>query len=230
MADIDINPNFSSSPFENSYFHHQSEFSPEKLLYDSLLAESIAKFGVPSVFYITQYTNSDYNDIFGEDINQQVLRSFNIMMNLELPLEEEIFEKYGIAGLDVPTAYCSIKAFTLASSYISSGSEYVSAFAPYVPKAGDFVKTVYSPVMYRIVSVKTKSDQFLQTPHSYKFILKVAQDEHLTVDPSLSGDDIAKLMDIEDIFNISGAIDREKGTVLYDDSQETPPDNPFNNW
>jgi hypothetical protein len=230
MADININPNFDSSFAPNSYFRHQQEFSADKLLYDSLVAESYNKMGVPATFYNTSVNFSDYNDIFGEDIDVNVNRSFNIMISLELPEYEEIFSKYGIENLDAPIAYCSIAAFKKSSEYQLSGTEYISGFAPVTPKAGDIVKPTYSGTFYKIVNVKVEQNQFLQSNHSYRFTMKVMGDEHMTVDPTLSGDSISTLMDIPDIFSISGAIEREKVDVLFDGSQEKPIDNPFSEW
>lgn len=230
MSDINVNPYFSSNPFPNSYFQIQPQYSADKLLYDSLCAEMYAKKGVPSKFYVTSYDISDFNDIFGEDINVNVNRSFDVMIFLELPNHEEIFSKYGIEGLDNPIAYCSIAAFTKASEYILSGTEYISAFAPVIPKANDIIKPTYSETFYKIVNVKVEQNQFLQANHSYRFTLKVMGDEHMTVDPTLSGDSIATLQDIQDIFNISGAIDAEKGAVLYDDSGETRSGDEFGGW
>lgn len=226
----DINPYFSSDAMPNEYFNHQGEYSADKLLYQSLLAENYNKNGVPCVFYVTDY-NTSHDKIFGEDSNRHVIRSFDFMAMFELPFSVELFSKFGIEGMDNYTADVSIAHFNVASTYgISGAISGADLYPSHIPVAGDIVKSKYNETYYEIILVKKQEVQFLQLQHSYRFTMRVLADNHLTVADSLSGDSLSSLMDIADIYNISGAIDIEKQDVLYDGSGEKAKQDPFSAW
>ena len=68
--------------------------------------------------------------------------------------------------------------------------------------------------------------------HTYDLFVKVLRDEHMSVAPSMSADEITAHTDVDpDIFNLSGDIDREKGSILYNTSGDTvDPNDPFGGW
>lgn len=232
-----INPLFESSAIPNEYFNFQPKYQAEKLLYDSIITEAYNKFGVPMVYYCVDY-DTNYDEIWGEDMDRLIERKFNCMVYYELQEEIELFTKFGIDGIDNFHMYISMSHISAASTYDSNSysitgvSATEGTFTTYTPKRGDIMKSIYNNRYYEIVNVQAEQEQFLQKKHSWDLIVKIRKDNHMSVSPSLSGDAINAITDMQnDIYDISGAIDREKKDILYTPTAgERPSADPFNGW
>lgn len=215
----DVNPNFDSNAMPNSFFNIQQEYSDDKKLYDSLLTEGYNKYGVPSTFYVTDY-NVNHDVIFGEDMDKHIIRKFNVMTYFELQPELEKFSNFGIEGLDNFSMWISKSHFKVASTYGTTGE---GEFDSHVPMVGDILKTEFNDYWYEIINVNEQTEEFLQSKHSYELFVRVLRDEHLTVSPSLSGDEINDHENLDDIFDMTEDINTEKTDVLYDQSGSSDP-------
>ena len=218
---------------ENHFNFQSNKYDSDRNLYDKLLAESYNHNGVPVDFYITSY-DTKYDAIFGEDNNKRVVRKFPLMIFYELPNEEELWNQWGIEGMDNFHMFCSKKHFEVASTigFSGSGDEIVyDSFDSYKPIVGDILIPKYNKYMYEIVDVREEESMFLQNKHSWDFIVRAYKDEQLSVSDSLSGDFIKDYISQDDILNISGDIDNEKSDVLYNTSGDSEDVNdPLGGW
>lgn len=224
----------------------------DRLLYDKVLAEGYNNFGVPMVYYVVSYDTTQ-DEIFGEDNVRNAERKFSVMAYYELPREEELWTKFGIEGIDNFHMYLSKKSFEAESTtaLVTSGAyslAFSSAFdrvgvdndngtlvydtyPSYIPKVGDIIKAEYNDYYYEIVDVGEESEMFLQSKHSWDFIVRPYKDEHVTVSGTLSGDDLSNFTSQDDMLEINDVVDTKKDGVLYEPpGTEEDPNDPFGTW
>jgi hypothetical protein len=156
------------SRLKNAYFHIQDEYDNEKLLYELLVNEAYNQHGVCMTYYVISYDTSA-NEVFAEDGTREVDRFFKFMAFYELPREEQLFTKFGIAGLDNFHIYISKRLFETASKY--NCNEAPNKFSSITPRVGDIIRSTYNNYLYEIVSVKDTEQQFLQEQHTWDIIV-----------------------------------------------------------
>jgi hypothetical protein len=198
---------------KNTYFHHQDDYSNEKMLYDLLVTEAYNLHGVCMTYFVTSYNTSGTNVIFAEDQNRNVLRFFDFMSYYELPKEEKLFEKYGIAGLDNFHIYISTRHFQTASTCDNNGT--VGINTAIQPKVGDFIQANYNNFVYDILSVKETVLQFLQGQHSWDIIVKPYINNNITANISTSAMNVSAILNPPEIFDIGNIINNKKDQIIY---------------
>lgn len=199
--------------------HFSSAYDNERKLYDLLITEAFNNHGVCCSYYPVSI-NTSYDKVFGEDMSQQIERSFEVMAYFDLPRETKSFSTQGQLWVDKFHIFISKRHFAAAS-----GS--------YLPKIGDLIKSQYNDVYYEILSVKAEEEQFLQAKHSWDLTVRVYVDKHQTVNPATSADmgSLPSYVDQSDTFNIGEWLNNEKGNVLYTPgATECAPKDPFNDW
>lgn len=238
-VDISLNGWFESSTvledyqeydaMPNQFFQEEdTEYDVESNLFSLLATESINMHGVPMVYYITSF-NTSYDKLLGEDNNRNITRNFDMMAVYELPNEEEIWNTWGIEGIDNFHIEISMRHFETASQYNPSGTRKV--YQSYTPKEGDVLKAKYNDYFYEIVTVKKTKGQFLSRQHLWDIIVKPKRDEHMSVSATIpANDDIRQIEAIFDVFNVSATIENEKPGKLYDNSGNQQSDSLFGNW
>jgi hypothetical protein len=219
---------FSALP--NNYFQEEAkEYDRESLLFDLLYTEAINLNGVPMVYYINSY-NTKYDKTFGEDNNRNVIRNFNVQAYYELPNEDQLWNSFGIEGIDNFHVQITMRHMEAASQFNSNGTS--KRYPSYIPRQGDYMKAKYNEYFYEIVTVKEQVGQFLKRQHVFDLICRPMRDEKLSVSASVTNTDtIRNINDIEDIFDITPEIEREKSKDMYQPkSGESSPDPLFGTW
>jgi len=209
-------------------------YDGEDAIYQSLVEESINTAPIPAVFYVISYDTS-HDEINGEAPTKKIIRKFDFNgYNEELPRDEMMRSNGygGMFGLDRFTLYVSINHFRTQSMKDYLGNAMV--YPEYIPRSGEFVLLKYSNKYYEIVSVEDVTSITLQRKNTYTFMLKVYEDDHAQMIPSTSAsmkDDIMKVIDIDDIFDVSDLVDQEKESILYKPAvDEEEPQDPFVGW
>jgi hypothetical protein len=221
----------SCQPNFNSFNRGSDCKSKEREFYSGLVSDAINTAPVPVNYYVVDY-NVDYDKLFGEDRDRTILRKFVVNTTFNLPTERDMITIDGIEGLDSFHMYSSISHFTLASTY----SDGVSAVHPvYVPKVGDIIQAQYNELYYRILNVKKTTEQFLQKPHTWDFLVSPYRDNHLNLSDSISADDIGEFVNQDDYLQINDFIDDEVSNIIITSSDDilngiTPPNDPFGGW
>lgn len=213
---FDSFPRIDSGPW---FSHFTSAYDNERKLYDLFLTEAFNLHGV-CCDYFEISVDTSYDKVFGEDMNQMIVRNFEIMAKFDLPRETKSFSTQGQLWLDKFHIYISKKHFASASS-------------EYLPKIGDIIRSQYNDVYYEVLSVKAEEEQFLQAKHSWDLTVRVYVDKHQNVNPATSADmgSLPSYVDNTDLFNIGTWINNEKGNALYTpDPTECSVKDPFNDW
>lgn len=218
------------SALPNSFFREESSsYDRESRLFSLLYTEAINMHGVPMVYYVNSY-DTTYDKIFGEDNNRNILRNFNVQAYYELPNEDELWSRFNIEGIDNFHIQITMRHFDEASRYNSQGTS--RTYTPYLPKEGDFLKAKYNDYFYEVVTVKQQVGQFLKRHHVWDLIVRPMRDENLSVSATIpSTDYIRSVQAIDDIFNVSASVAREKPRDLYQPgTTESSPDPLFGSW
>ena len=217
---------------QNDFFNKQSDcYDGEKELYDVIEMCAWNLFGVDCSYYVVDY-NTSFDPFFGEDGDRTITRTFPITASLDLPMEDDMGTRFGIEGLDSVEMFVSMMHF----DYVSTLSGDTSGVYPaYIPKEGDILKTDYNGKYYEIMNVKDTTEQFLQASHTWKFITRRYRDLNFNLSATVSGDDIAQYVQMDDMFNITSAIDSAKTSILITSADDInnnnlPPNDPFGNW
>lgn len=229
MSSISAFDAFSRIPSNQFFNHLNPNYNNERILYDLVLTEGYNKHGVCCSYIVLSY-NTSYDKIFQEDNNRRIERRFDCMGYFDLPYETRTFSN-SIGWSDVFHIYVSKRHLSAASKidYVTKLSTYDS----YNPKVGDILETAYNGVFYEIISVKAQEEQFLQQTHSWDFVVRVIRDKSFQFNPATSGtiQDLSQYMGQEDVFDIGGFIENNKGEVLFNSpSTECSPKDPFNDW
>jgi hypothetical protein len=205
-----------------SYFVKTSpQYENEKHLYDLLLAESYNKMGIRGQYYITTY-DTTADKIYGEDGNRRFTRKFDIMVYYELPKELELWSKFGIEGLD------NFKMFVSKLHYKAARTNGNNVYD--VPRVGDVINIVYNNRYYEIIDISEEEEIFLQRKHSWTLTVQVFKDDHMSLDSSLSADDLSQYINQNDIFDLSATIDNKKTDILYKPPITEVNEDPLANW
>ena len=159
----------------NTYFNYNSDcYANEKLLYNKITSEAFDQHGVKGDWYVVDYSTNN-EKIFGEDLDKHITNNFPVKVYMEAPMEERQYNQFGMEDLDNFVAYCNMLQF----EKYSNG---------YVPKYGDIFRPYYNGVFYEIINVYNTDDQFLNTPHTWRFTLRVWRNNMLTTDNSVTGE------------------------------------------
>lgn len=209
--------NFASFKRVNDSVYFQpltSGYNKESLLYDLLNTEAFNMHGVTSTFYVTSQ-NTSYDEIYGEDMDREIIRKFDMMIYYDLPKETHIFQAYGVDYEDVFHAYATKRHFSEVSKMNSAGTSAI--YSSYEPKIGDLVKPKYNSFYYEVVSVKEEEQQFMQRKHSWDMILRAFRPNHQKVSSEVSAtnDQLNVILSAGDLFNIASTIETEKVDILY---------------
>jgi hypothetical protein len=218
---------FSDMPDPVFFNEENTAYDSEKNLYDLLITEAYNKNGVKMQYYVVSL-NTNYDKIYGEDLNRMVERKFNVQTYYELPQENEYWSRFGIEGIDTFSMFVSKRHFQTASTYDSIGNPNI--FSACVPKVGDIIKASYNNYFYEIITVKQQQQQFHKTSHSWEFIVKPMKDEKHGVEANMTNDDINDFMNISDIFDTSATVTDYIKEKLYNNPTEQQPNDPNAFW
>lgn len=217
------------------YFDPLSDcYAGENELYQSLVEESYNTAPVPSVFYVISY-DTDFDKVTGENPSVTIVRKFNFNGYCEeLPNDTVMYSNGfgGVQGLDQFRLYVSKKHFAKQSQkdYLDNALVYPE----YIPRGGEYVLLKFNNKYYEITRVKDTDEMNYQRNNTWTFFMKVYEDDHAVFIPSTSASmevDIMKVVDMDDIFNISDVIDEEKEDILYKpEIDEEEPQDPFVGW
>ena len=215
----------------SNYLGSVGNYNNERELFDLMVTEAYNKHGVCMDFYVTSYDKS-YDKIWGEDNNRRYERRFQIMTFYNLPREEKLWSKFGIEGMDSFSVYVSKRHFWEASQFNDIQTN-PKAFAPYIPKAGDYIIAKYNKYIYEIVEVKDEIMMNLMSKqHVWEFLVKPFKDEKIATTPNTSAAPIADFTNKKtDKFDIKQTIDDKKTSVNYQPKPtECAPRDPFTGW
>ncbi len=215
----------SSTP--NQYFNFRGGcYDNEKYLYGKVITEALDMHGVKCDYYVVDYSLNN-EQLFGEDNDRHITRQMKIKVYFETPPEARKYSQWGIEDIDTFEMHVPKLAF---SKYTDS----------YEPKYGDFIRPHYNGIIYEITDVIDTTEQFLNTQHSWKFTVKVWENNMHTTTAAVSaentetydGDDITPIAEYtengSDILKQNDLIEEEKEDVLYDDINNN--NNPFGDW
>ena len=212
---------------ENPFFSvwGEGECDNESSLYDDLNTEQINNFGVPTDYYILEYS-TDNQRIFGEDNDQTYLRKFPLMVQFELPEDAATSSLFGIEFKQMFVMQVSIKHFKYSSTW--DGCQHSYEINPeHEPQRGDIIFTSHNKTFYEIIDVKASFAQFLQQVHSYSLTVRVYVKNSQSVSSELEEDPFGRLVNSPDMFDQNTLIDEIK------DGYVIPPDlgnNDLGNW
>ncbi len=204
---------YSAMPSSNFFQEETQDYDRESRLFELLYTEAINMNGVPMIYYQNSF-NTSYDKTFGEDNNRNILRNFNVQAYYELPNEDEMWGQFSNFGIDNFHIQITMRHFEAASQFNSQGTAKV--YPAYIPLEGDYLKAKYNDYFYEITKVKQQVGQFLKRQHVWDLIVKPMRDEKLSVSASIASDDFIRNIEaIEDIFNVSASVEREKPIKLY---------------
>ena len=204
----------------------------ESEMFDGILQDAYNTAPVPINYYVTDY-NVDYDKIFGEDNDRNIVRTFKMNAQYDLPSEDENLTINGIEGIDTFKVNVSMKHFTSASTYDENGNPNI--YSSYKPKAGDVFQAEYNGMYYEILHVKKTINQFLQRAHSWEFAARRYRDIHFSLSSSTSADSISAFTDQKDYLEINDFIDTSKQSIIITSANDVangrePPNDPFGGW
>ena len=215
------------TPMPNSYFHFQAnpDYDSDKELYRNLLAEGLNIYGTPMTYYVVTFDTS-YDLLFGEDNNRRIARKFPIMARFDLPKEVDAYAKFGLENLDNFEMFVSKKHFSTASKYNTDGTSLyppetatsaTSAYSSVRPKFGDIIKGDYNDIYYEVVDVGEEEEMFLQTKHSWRFLVRIFRDDKLSLSATTSANmtEISAVSDIDDIFEVNDYLTSASESIIY---------------
>jgi len=227
----DIPNEYITKCVNSSYAGSVGNYNNERELFDVLVTEAYNKHGVCMDYYVTSYDKS-YDKIWGEDNNRRYERRFQIMAFFNLPREEKLWSKFGIEGMDSFSIYVSKRHFWESSQYNDIQTN-PKAFAPYIPKAGDYIFAKYNKYCYEIVEVKDEiMMNLLSKQHVWEFLVKPFKDEKIATTSITSAAPIADFTNKKtDKFDIKQTIDDKKTSVNYQPKpNECESRDPWANW
>lgn len=227
----DIPNEYITKCVNSSYAGSVGNYNNERELFDLVVTEAYNKHGVCMDFYVTSFDKS-YDKIFGEDNDRRFIRRFEIMTFFNLPREEKLWSKFGIQGMDSFSMFASKRHFWEASQFNDIQTN-PKAFAPYVPKAGDYIYAKYNKFIYEIVEVKDEvMMNLLSKQHVWEFLVKPFKDEKIATTSLTSASPISQFTNKKtDKFDITQTINDKKEAVKYQPKPtECNPKDPWGNW
>jgi len=190
-------------------------YNNERRLFDKVISESIKQHGVCLDYYVTSHDVS-YDKVWGEDNNRRMIRKFQFNGFYTLPIEEKVWGKFGITGMDTFSMFVSKLHFEGVSKY--NFDRTVRQYESYVPMVGDLIRADYNKYIYEITEVKEETSMFLLSKqHVWEFVVKPFKDEKISIDVGdVTMEEIRPYTDKDsDIFDVTDKIDEKKTDVLY---------------
>ena len=195
------------------------QYFSERRLFDLWITEAYNKHGVSMIYYPVSF-DTNYDKLYGEDLDRKVIRKFDLMVFYTLPRVEKLWSKFGIEGMDNFSMFCGKKHFQIASQYEYTQTS--AAYSAYVPKIGDIIRAKYNNYYYEIIDIKEESGQYLQSPqHLWEFLVKPYRDTRLGLSATTSGSmsgtgDIGTIVNrTPDIFDIKTDIAQKVSAIDY---------------
>lgn len=203
------------SSLPNDYWDNDSDCKDnDKSLYNSLQMQLINSYGSDLTYYSTDY-NTDYDKIFGEDMDRHVLDSYDpVMATFSIPEEQLSYEKFGIFGIDEFHIFINKTHFEYATS-------------SYDIKRGDLISINGKDMVYEIMSTKDKVNQFMQEQYTWDLTVRPFRDNKLTLSPNVSASLLSAYVDTNDILEVNTVVDNEVSAISYNtsgDSKAPPSD------
>ena len=203
--------------------------------YDSertMLAMQVTEFynnrGVKSEFYATTQ-DTKYDPLFGDDDDRRIERKFELMIFYNYPKEEKLWTSFGIEGLDNFSMFCSKEHFNAMCVTDENGDDVYDII---VPKVGDLIRVEFNNYIYEITEVKDEAAMWLQSKqYSWEFVVKPFINEHLGTEDLPVDDEVRKVIETSDTFDISQDLDDAVEEIKYEPEGEYDIDfDPFGNW
>lgn len=207
------------------------DYNRERELYDIVLTEAYNKHGICLEYYVTSFDTS-YDKVWGEDNNRTFTRAFQCMGFFELPQEERMWTKLGIAGMDEFSVYIAKRHFRDASKFNYAQTN-PNAYNSYLPKIGDYIISKYNKYIYEVVDVKDEAMMFMQSKqYVWDLIVKPFKDEKIQTNAETSATTIADFTNKEnDIYDQTSEVDTRKTNVIYTPKpSEQSINNGFSGW
>lgn len=234
---------YNDKPPFKKYFNHVLDpcYNNEKLMYDKLVTESFNQHGVKCIYYVVDW-NTEYDRVYGEDLDRTIERKFMVMTYFMLPPEDRLISVFAIENTDNFKMWASKIHFAAASTTRVTSNKFgrTRGCEPeYKPQAGDIIKSTANNVYYEILNVKdaVEKNQFLQHKGVWEMDVRVYRDLHYNINPSTSASlaDITPFTDQDDYLAINDVIDTEKQDIIITSADDIangckPPNDPFGNW
>lgn len=208
-------------------------YDGENAVYQSLLEETYNAAPIAAVFYVVAFDTS-HDPVNGENPTRKIMRKFNFNgWTDNLPGLDVSFST-GFGGMRYMEKFrlnISKTHFRKQSKKAPDDGE--SIYPEYIPRGGEYIMLKYDKTYYEITLVEQEYGNLLRS-NSYVFQLKRYEDDHARFDSSTSAtmvNDIASVVDIDDIFNIADFVDDIKDEVLYEPEDDEEEENdPFAGW
>lgn len=209
------------NPFFSVWGEGDCSAESESNLYDDLNTEQINDFGVPTDYYILDYSTNNQR-IFGEDNDQTYVRKFPLQVQFELPEDAATSSLFGIEFKQMFVMQASIKHFKYSSTWDEGQQDY-EINPEHEPQRGDIILTSHNNTFYEIIDVKSSFVQFLQQIHSYSLTVRVYVNNKQSTSDQLEEDPFGRLVNSEDMFDQTSLINEIKDGFVI------PPDDNGNN-
>lgn len=179
---------------------HFKRFSPkynnERKLISNLGTEMVNHRGV-LCDYIMVSNDPTYDPLFGDDRNRRIMRKFQVMLQFDLPSEDDRWSAFGIEGLDNFSMFATIQHFSERGKIGVPIEQSI-----YSPRVGDFIKPVYNNYYYEVTAWYdgSTSMNFLQMDNVYEIVVAKYTNDHVD-DPNGIMSDSNRPVDAIDIFD-----------------------------
>lgn len=199
-------------------------YAAEAALMASLTSEAYNKYGF-SVYYFVKEHDTKFDPLFGEDQLENVKRRFALQVYTDnVPQLQKQYQIQGMIYTETVTVQCTIQHFAEASRY-DWKTENPDAYDSIVPKIGDLMYFKYSDLYYEVINVKDHAEgtNFLSSPITYTFVLRVWRNSHENVDELNVNDDnmehIRSYVELGETFNVDVDFGKhaESATIVGDD-------------
>jgi hypothetical protein len=191
------------------YFDSQNNdcYGSEAALMASLTSEAYNKFGIAVEYFVKEH-DTKFDPLLGEDQLENISRRFSLQVYAEnIPNLQKQYQLQGMIYTEIITVQCTIQHFNEASRY-DWKTENPIAYDPILPKIGDLMYFKYSDLYYEVLNVKefAEGTNFLSTPITYTFSLRVWRNSHENVDEMNVNDDnmehLRSYVELGETFNV----------------------------
>lgn len=161
-----------------------------------------------STYYFVKDHDTKFDPLLGEDQLESVQRRFALQVYADnIPQLQKQYQIQGMIYTETITVQCTIQHFLEASRY-DWKTENPTAYESITPKIGDLMYFNYSDLYYEVINVKDHAEgtNFLSTPITYTFVLRVWRNSHENVDELNVNDDnmehLRSYVELGETFNV----------------------------
>ena len=172
--------------------------------------------------------DTKFDPLYGEDQLENVKRRFELQVYAEnIPQLQKQYDMMGMIYTEIVTVQCTIQHFAEASRY-DWKTENPTAYDSIVPKIGDLMYFKFNDLYYEVLNVKNFAEgtNFLSTPITYTFSLRVWRNSHENVDELNANDDnmehLRSYVELGETFNVDYDMGKHVTEEVHEDYNTTP--------